>query len=191
MSHTVLRIDASARTQGSVTRQLADQVVAALAPKTLLSRDLAQAIPQITEAWVGASFTTPEARSADQVATLALSDSLVAEVTQADTLVIASPIYNFGVPASLKAWIDQIARAGVTFRYTETGPIGLLTGKRAVVVMASGGTRVGSELDFASRYLVHVLGFIGITDVTVVTPDSLDQTLPLLQAKPPFRDQAA
>ncbi len=83
----------------------------------------------------------------------------------ADTLVIGLPIYNFGVPAALKAWVDQVARAGVTFRYTETGPKGLLTGKRAIIAVASGGTEAGSDVDFATGYIRHVLGFIGITDV--------------------------
>ena len=86
-------------------------------------------------------------------------------------MVIGSPIYNFGVPAALKAWIDMIARARKTFHYTDNGPEGLLTGKKAYVLMASGGTEVGSEIDFASGYLRHVLGFIGIDDVTIIAAD--------------------
>ena len=83
------------------------------------------------------------------------------------------PIYNFGVPAALKAWVDQVARAGVTFKYTENGPQGLLEGKRAILVVASGGTAAGSDIDFASGYMQHVMGFIGITDVTVITADQM------------------
>ena len=86
---------------------------------------------------------------------------------------IGLPIYNFGVPAALKAWVDLVARAGVTFRYTEAGPQGLLTAKRAIVAVASGGTEAGSEIDFATGYIRHVLGFIGITDVSFVTADRL------------------
>lgn len=86
---------------------------------------------------------------------------------------IATPIYNFAVPAALKAWIDLIARAGVTFKYTENGPVGLLTGKRAIIVLASGGTQSGSEIDFATPYLKHVLGFIGIHDVDIIAADQL------------------
>lgn len=174
MSNAVLRIDTSARRTGSISRQLADDVIARLDPASVTTRDLAVTpIPQIDEAWVGANFTPADDRTDAQRETLALSDTLVAEVEAADTLVIGLPIYNFGVPAALKAWIDQIARAGVTFRYTESGPRGLLTGKRAIVVVASGGTEVGSEIDFATGYVTHVLGFIGITDVRFVTADRL------------------
>ena len=86
---------------------------------------------------------------------------------------ISTPIYNFGIPASLKAWIDQIARAGLTFNYTPNGPVGLMEGKRAVIAIASGGTQVGSDIDWASSYLRHIMGFIGITDVEFVAADQL------------------
>jgi FMN-dependent NADH-azoreductase len=173
MTNIALRIDASARREGSVSRDLTDKVISHLAPARTITRDLAQGLPLIDEAWVGANFTPTDQRTPEQVETLALSDALIAEVTAADTLVIGLPIYNFGVPAALKAWIDQIARAGVTFQYTETGPKGLLSGKRAIVVVASGGTEAGSDIDFATGYIRHVLGFIGIEDVTLVTADRL------------------
>jgi FMN-dependent NADH-azoreductase len=173
MTNIALRIDASARREGSVSRDLTDKVISHLAPARTITRDLAQGLPLIDEAWVGANFTPADQRTPEQVETLALSDALIAEVTAADTLVIGLPIYNFGVPAALKAWIDQIARAGVTFQYTETGPKGLLSGKRAIVVVASGGTEAGSDIDFATGYIRHVLGFIGIEDVTLVTADRL------------------
>jgi len=99
---------------------------------------------------------------------LAHSDELIAELEAADTIVIGVPVYNFAIPAALKAWVDQIARARRTFRYTETGPEGLLKGKKAYLVVASGGVPVGSDYDFATGYLRHVLGFVGITDVTVI-----------------------
>ncbi len=171
----ILRIDASARTQGSVTRDLTMQIVDRLGAATVATRDLAAGVPLLSEAWVGANFTPADQRTPGQTRELAQSDTLIAEVLAADTLVIGLPIYNFGVPAALKAWVDQIARAGVTFRYTETGPEGLLKGKRAIVAVASGGVKVGSDVDFASGYLRHVLGFIGITDVTFVTADQLMQ----------------
>jgi FMN-dependent NADH-azoreductase len=104
---------------------------------------------------------------------LALSDSLVAELQAADTVLITLPIWNFGIPSTLKAWIDQVARAGVTFRYTPDGPVGLLEGKRAILAVASGGTEVGSAIDFATDYLRHVLGFIGIHEVEIVAADRL------------------
>lgn len=178
MASKILRIDASARTEGSITRNLNDRVIERLiaeGPVSVVTRDLAQAIPQIDEAWVGASFTPPDDRTPAQKAALALSDALVDELRAADVLVIGLPVYNFGIPASLKAWIDQIARAGETFRYTETGPKGLLSGKRAIVTFASGGTEPGSAIDFASGYVRHILGFIGIADVSIVTAAEIHQ----------------
>lgn len=174
MTHTVLHINASARTDGSVTRDLSARLVAQYPKAHVITRDLAaEPLPQITEDWVNANFTPAEARTDAQKETLALSDALVAEVQSADTLVIGLPIYNFGVPTAMKAWIDLIARAGLTFRYTENGPKGLLEGKRAIVAVASGGTKTGSEIDFATPYLQHVLGFVGITDVTVIAADQM------------------
>lgn len=174
MTDHVLRIDASARRSGSVSRDLADRIVDRIAPDaTVTVRDLASGLPLIDEGWVEANFTPATGRTPDQRARLALSDTLVAELRAADMLVIGLPIYNFGVPAALKAWVDLVARAGLTFRYTEAGPQGLLEGKRAIVTVASGGTEAGSEIDFATGYMRHVLGFLGITDVTFVTADRL------------------
>ena len=169
----ILRIDTSARSSGSVSRDLTDRVIARFPDATVTTRDLAPGLPLIDETWVGANFTPAADRTPDQRAVLALSDELIAEVEAADTLVIGLPIYNFGVPTTLKAWVDQVARAGVTFRYTENGPEGLLQGKRAIVIVASGGTRAGSEIDFATGYIRHVLGFVGITEVEFVTADRL------------------
>ncbi len=172
----ILRIDASARTEGSTTRALADQLVGRLIEQgygaTVTRRDLNLTPPALlTEGWVGANFTDDADRSDEQKALLAGSDELIAELEAADTIVITSPIYNFSIPASLKAWVDQIARARRTFRYTEAGPEGLLTGKRAFIVFASAGVPLGSEVDFASGYLKHILGFVGITDVTIIAAD--------------------
>jgi FMN-dependent NADH-azoreductase len=171
----VLRVDASARVEGSVTRQMADRLVDGLAARMggldVSRRDLAQGLPFVDADWVAANFTDPETRSAAQRQTLAGSDALVDEVKAADVWVIATPIYNFGVPASLKAWIDQIARARLTFRYTEQGPEGLLLNKKVYILMATGGTEVGGAIDFATPWLKFVLGFLGITDVEVVAAD--------------------
>jgi len=173
MTTSILRIDASARRTDSVSRNLADRIVARFPNADVTMRDLAPGLPLIDETWIAANFTPQDERSAEQHAILSLSDALIAELQAADTLVIGLPIYNFGVPAALKAWVDQVARAGVTFRYTADGPRGLLTGKRAIVAVASGGTEAGSEIDFATGYIRHVLGFIGITDVAFVTADRL------------------
>ncbi len=118
MPHSILRLDASARRDGSVTRDLTSRILARFPQADVTTRDLADGLPLIDAAWVAANFTPEADRDAAQRAALALSDTLIAEVRAADTLVIGLPIYNFGVPATLKAWIDLIARAGVTFRYT-------------------------------------------------------------------------
>ncbi|KTE08525.1 FMN-dependent NADH-azoreductase [Sphingopyxis sp. H115] len=172
----ILRIDASARNDGSTTRQLAGHLVNHLLEQgygaKVVHRDLALTPPALlTEGWVGANFTDEADRSDDQKALLAGSDELIAELEAADTIVIGVPVYNFAIPASLKAWIDLIARARRTFRYTEAGPEGLLKGKKAYLVVASGGVPVGSDYDFATGYLRHVLGFVGITDVTIIAAD--------------------
>jgi len=177
---TILRIDSSARYTGSQSRELASRLVEVLAGEgpnasRVVTRDLAASQPEfIDEAWIGASFTDPDARTPEQKARLAVSDALVDELEAADILVIGAPIYNFGVPAALKAWVDQVARARRTFKYTETGPVGLLTGKKAYVIVTSGGVPVGSEVDYASRYLKQVLGFLGIHDVTVIVAERLN-----------------
>ena len=173
MTHTVLRIDASARHSGSESRALTQQIIDRLASATVINRDLAVAMPAIDADWLAANWTPADDRTDAQRQTLALSDTLIEEIKSADTIVIGAPIYNFGIPATLKTWIDLIARAGITFKYSETGPQGLLTGKRAIVAITSGGTQVGSEIDFASGYLRHVLGFVGITDVQFVAADQL------------------
>lgn len=176
MARTLFHLNASARAEGSVTRDLSQRLVDRLsdADTDILSRDIgASPLPVLSEAWVGANFTPDEARTPEQRETLALSDTLIAELEAADTLVLGVPIYNFGVPAAFKAWIDLVARARKTFKYSETGPVGLLEGKTAYVVVASGGTAAGSEIDFATPYLRHVLGFLGIHDVTIIAADQL------------------
>jgi FMN-dependent NADH-azoreductase len=172
MTQTVLHLDSSARTGGSTTRELTSRIVGKLAGH-VIRRDLTQALPQIDDTWVNANFTAADQRTEAQAEALALSDELIAEIESADVLVIGVPIYNFGIPAALKAWVDLVARAGVTFRYTENGPVGLLDGKRAILAVASGGTPVGSDVDFATGYMRHVLGFLGITDVDVIAADQL------------------
>ena len=173
MTHTVLNIQASARHDGSVTRQLSDRVLTAIGANATITRDLTEGLPLLDAAWLGANFTQADDRTDAHRATLALSDSLIAEISHADTLLIGSPVYNFSVPAVLKGWIDQICRVGVTFKYTPDGPVGLLSGKRAIIVIASGGTPFGSDIDYASGYLKQIMGFIGITDVSIIAADAL------------------
>ena len=175
----ILEINAAARYEGSISRDLVADLINALEDRfgsaDIRRRDLAKGLPFIDEDWVAANMTPEEERSEQHRSTLAYSDELVAELQDADVLVIGAPIYNFSVPAVLKAWIDMVARARLTFRYTENGPEGLLTGKKAYVVVPSGGVPVGSEVDFATPYLRHALAFIGITDVEFVGAKGADR----------------
>lgn len=174
MTH-ILRVDSSMRSEGSVSRNLTDQLIDKLSTDgtQVTVRDLAKGIPLIDEAWIGANFTDPAERNTEQKAALAKSDELVNELHSADTIVIAAPVYNFHVPAALKAWIDMVARARETFRYTESGPEGLVTGKKVYVVMTSGGTVLGAENDFVSGWLKYILAFMGMTDVTFIDSSGL------------------
>lgn len=174
----ILEVAASARRDTSVSRMLSTDLIDALTARhddvSHVRRDLADGIPFVDEAWVEANFTPDETRSAAHREALAYSDELVDELARADVLVIGVPIYNFSVPASLKAWIDMVARARKTFRYTENGPRGLLEGKKAYLVVATGGVPVGSPVDFATPYLRHALKFIGISDVEIIAADQLN-----------------
>lgn len=178
--NTVLAVNSSSRYQNSatraVTRLIANRLLNNDSDLSLVDRDLVKGIDFIDEPWIAANFTAPDERSVQQRETLAVSDSLVQEVLDAQAIIIAAPLYNFSIPAMLKAWIDQIARANLTFKYTEDGPVGLIEGKKAYVVIASGGVPVGSDMDFSSQYLEHVLGFIGISDVTIIDASDVDLT---------------
>lgn len=175
MTH-ILRIDSSIKSHGSISRQLTDDILtrllAAHPDARVTTRDLGAApVPGTDSAWLAAVNTPADSRSPEQAAIAELSDTLIAELKAADVVVIALPIYNFALPSQLKAWLDQMARAGETFRYSEAGPEGLVTGTRAIVAYSSNGTRMGSEIDFASGYLRHMLGFFGVTDVQFVASD--------------------
>ena len=174
----VLEISASGRRHDSTSRMLTAELIAALESRydaiDVARRDLADNVPFVNDAWIAANFTAEETRSAEQRDTLTYSDALVSELRDADVIVIGVPIYNFSIPAVLKAWIDMISRARLTFRYTENGPVGLLQDKKAYVVVASGGVAVGSDYDFATPYLRHVLAFVGITDVEFIAAEQLN-----------------
>ena len=175
---TVLRVDSSGRHTDSATRGLGDALLQQLgmsASLNVVERDLATGVPFVDTAWIEANNTPAEDRTAAQRATLAYSDALVEELEAADVLVLGVPIYNFGVPGVLKAWVDLIARARRTFRYTPEGPVGMLRDRPTYVVMASGGVAIDSAADFATPYLRHVLAFIGITNVEIIAAERINQ----------------
>ena len=174
----ILQINASARSSGANSTRLADRISASLQAKNpqaaLEVRDLArQPHPVLDEAALGALFTPADQRTAEQAARVALDDALIAQVQAADVLVLGVPMYNFGVPVQLKTWIDAIARAGVTFRYTEKGPEGLLKGKKVYVALARGGLYRDTPADSQVPYLKSVLGFLGLIDVEFIYAEGL------------------
>lgn len=173
----ILRIDSSARYADSVGRDLTTRLVERLnadGSASVTTRDLGIGPSLLDEATVGASFTPPEVRSPEQNALLAEGHELIEELRAADTVVISMPIYNFSAPGSLKAWADLVARAGETFQYTETGPVGLLEDRPTYVIVTSGGVPIGSPADWATGWLTQFLGFLGITNVTVVEAGELN-----------------
>lgn len=166
-----LVINSSARSEASSTRKIIKQLTDGLVNQghSVTERDVFDGMPFVTGSWIDAGLSDPEHWSEDTRRARAFSDELVAELQEADTLIIGAPIYNFGVPAVLKAYFDQVCRAGETFSYTASGPVGLLQGKRAVVVLSSGGVPMDSAIDFATPWLRQVLSFIGIVDVEVIS----------------------
>lgn len=175
----ILQINASVRREASNSTRLADQIVSRLRDVNpdaeLTVRDLAVTPhPILDEVTLDALFTPPDQRSPEQAARVALDDALIAEVQAHDTLVLAVPMYNFGVPAQLKNWIDAIARNGVTFRYTAQGPEGLLTGKTVYVAFARGGRYRDTPADSQTPYLRTILGFLGMTDVRFIYAEGLN-----------------
>jgi FMN-dependent NADH-azoreductase len=167
------------RRQKSVSRMLADEIVAALGARkssvNVINRDLAAGIGIVNAAWIEAERTSEENRTSDQRALLTQSDALVAELQAADDIVIATPIYNFSVPAALKAWIDLICRDKITFVYENDSSRGLLSNKRATVIVTSGGTLAGNDIDFTTSYIRHILSFIGVDDVTMIDVTGLSK----------------
>ncbi len=173
----ILHIDSAITGEDSVSRKLTAAIVAKLKAAnpgaTVTYRDLNQGVPAIDTDWFRAVRLAPANPSSEQKMLIDVSDAYLREVQEADVLVVGSPVYNFTITAQLKNWLDQIARAGVSFRYTEAGPEGLLKGKRAIIAYSAAGTPLGSDMDHASGYLRFMLGFLGITDVEFVAADRL------------------
>lgn len=178
MSH-VLIVESSARQQGSISRQLTAEFIAqwkaAHPADEVVVRDLAQeSVPHLDSDLLGGWMKPADQQNDAERAALARSNRLTEELLAADVLVLAAPMYNFGIPSTLKAWLDHVLRAGVTFKYTETGPQGLLSGKRAFVLTARGGVYAGGPLDHQEPYLRQALAFIGIHDVTFIHAEGLN-----------------
>jgi FMN-dependent NADH-azoreductase len=177
---TLLQINASLHTGNGHSSKLADKFVAAFQqnhPGTkILKRDVAadDSVPHLNSERFGALIAKPEERSVTQHAVVAYSDNLIDELKQADVIVLGLPMYNFGVPSQLKAYFDHIARVGITFKYTDKGSVGLLTGKKAYVFAARGGLYVGTPLDTQTSYVRDFLRFLGIADVEFVYAEGLN-----------------
>jgi FMN-dependent NADH-azoreductase len=176
---TLLQVTTSIHSDGGQSSRLADRFVTAWRKANpdgiVVVRDVARdPVPHLDAARFGAFLAKPGERTAEQQAVVDYSDALIAEIRRADVVVIGAPMYNFGIPSTLKAYFDHIARAGVTFRYTETGPVGLLKGKQAIVFAARGGLYAGTPRDTQTGYLRSFLGFIGIDDVEFVYAEGLN-----------------
>ena len=175
----LLQINTSIFADGGQSSGLADEFVTqwrAQHPHDALTlRDFAvEPVPHLSAASFQAFLTPADARTPEQQAAVAYSDALIDEVQEADVIVLGLPMYNFGVPSQLKAWIDHIARAGVTFKYTENGPVGLLKNKKVYVLAARGGQYQGTPKDTQTQYLTDFFNFIGIIDVTFVYAEGLN-----------------
>ena len=178
MENRILLVTASARNKASVSRklgiQLADQLSEPHDNSHVIHVDLSESeIPVVNDDWVSANFTSIEDRNDDMREILSLSDTLINDLQTCNTVIIATPIYNFAIPAALKAYIDQICRAGVTFKYTKEGPAGLLEDKKAYILVTSGGVPLESPVDFATPHLKQVLNFIGISNIETIDATQL------------------
>ncbi|MEB3229870.1 MAG: FMN-dependent NADH-azoreductase [Leptolyngbyaceae bacterium] len=181
MAH-ILHIDASPRGDRSVSRTLAKEFIEswkiAHPEDTFTYRDLGHhPVPFITEEWIAAAFTPPDQHTPEMADAIRLSNELVDEFLGVDRYVFSIPMYNFAIPASFKAYVDQILRAGRTFAVDENGYHGLVTGKKAVLILAQGGTypegSPASGYDMQTPYLKLILGFMGITDLQFAYADNL------------------
>lgn len=175
---TVLSINSSILGDSSQSRQLSKHLLERIKKTNpgvkIVERDLANdPLPHLNGEQFSAFITPPEQRTDAQKTLASQSDELVKEISDADTVVLALPMYNFGIPSQLKSYFDNLARAGMTFKYTATGPVGLLTGKKAIVLATRGGFYFGTDKDTQTKYVSDFLGFIGITDVEFIYAEGL------------------
>jgi len=173
---TILQLNTSIHSGNGESSQLADEFVDALKEggAAVVRRDLASdPVPHLDAERFGSFIAAEEKRTGKQKEIVAYSDTLIEELKRADTIVLGLPMYNFGVPSMLKAYFDHIARASVTFKYSEKGPVGLLTGKKAYVFATRGGIYAGTKLDTQTAYVRDFLAFLGVTDVEFVYAEGL------------------
>jgi len=172
----ILFLKTSPKNEGSISTELGEYLVnqlTSVSKSTVTKRQLDEEIPFINQQIINGLYVDDSQKTVEQKEALKLSDTIVEDVNNHDTIVISTPIYNFSAPAVLKAWADMVARVNKTFSYTENGPVGLLKDKKAYVVISSGGTKVGSEIDFFTPWMKHFLKFIGITDIEFIAADQL------------------
>lgn len=183
MTQQILHISSSPFGEKSVTRELGQDLIKGLQSKypsaKFVERDLnAAPLPHISAQHFGAMFTPAEQQSENDKALLAVIDETIAEVMASDILVIEAPMWNFGIPSVLKAWVDHISQAGKTFKYTETGPVGLVpAGKKVIVISSRGGiytNGAAATMDHQESYLKTVLGFLGMGDVEIIRAEGVN-----------------
>ena len=183
----ILFYKTSPKNEGSISTELGEYLVNRLSKEgnTNVSKRQLDQVPFINQQIINGLYINDNEKTLEQLEALKISDAIVKDVHENDTIIISTPIYNFAAPAVLKAWADLVARLNKTFQYTDNGPVGLLKNKKAYIVVSSGGTKIGSEIDFFTPWMKFFLNFIGIKDVTFISADQLmsDDGSKIIQAK--------
>ena len=183
----ILFYKTSPKNEGSISTELGEYLVNRLSKEgnTNVSKRQLDQVPFINQQIINGLYINDNEKTLEQLEALKISDAIVKDVHENDTIIISTPIYNFAAPAVLKAWADLVARLNKTFQYTDNGPVGLLKNKKAYIVVSSGGTKIGSEIDFFTPWMRFFLNFIGIKDVTFISADQLmsDDGSKIIQAK--------
>ena len=183
----ILFYKTSPKSEGSISTELGEYLVNRLSKEgnTNVSKRQLDQVPFINQQIINGLYINDNEKTLEQLEAFKISDAIVKDVHENDTIIISTPIYNFAAPAVLKAWADLVARLNKTFQYTDNGPVGLLKNKKAYIVVSSGGTKIGSEIDFFTPWMRFFLNFIGIKDVTFISADQLmsDDGSKIIQAK--------
>ena len=183
----ILFYKTSPKNEGSISTELGEYLVNRLSKEgnTNVSKRQLDQVPFINQQIINGLYINDNEKTLEQLEAFKISDAIVKDVHENDTIIISTPIYNFAAPAVLKAWADLVARLNKTFQYTDNGPVGLLKNKKAYIVVSSGGTKIGSEIDFFTSWMRFFLNFIGIKDVTFISADQLmsDDGSKIIQAK--------